>query len=105
MVYINAMKREPAWRRYLRFFGADPASDVDDELQFHIETKIDELIAAGCAPQRARAEALKQLGPGRPSRRECTQISRGQQAQASRAEYFLGWLRDVRYASRSLSRT
>jgi putative ABC transport system permease protein len=99
------MKREPSWRRYLRFFGADPVGDVDDEVQFHIETKIEELIATGCPPQQARAEALRQFGPVRPIRRECARISRGRQVQASRAEYFAGWLRDVRYAARSLSRS
>lgn len=98
------MKREPAWRRYLRFFGADPAGDVDDELQFHLETKIEDLIAAGCPPQTARAEALKQFGPLRTIRRECAQIGSGRQVRASRAEYCTGWLRDVRYAARSLGR-
>ena len=33
----------PAWRRYLRFWGADPAADVNDEFAFHIQTRIDEL--------------------------------------------------------------
>jgi putative ABC transport system permease protein len=98
------MKPAPAWRRYLRFFGADPAADVDDELQFHLETKIEELIAAGYPPRQARAEALRQFGPVRPIRRECARISRVHHSQVSRAEYFVGWLRDVRYAVRSLSR-
>src|SRR5262245_41596728 len=26
----------PLWRRYLRFFGPDPAADVDDEFAFHL---------------------------------------------------------------------
>jgi predicted permease len=99
------MQREPAWRRYLRLFGADPAGDFDDEIAFHLETKVDELIASGYPQRQARAEAMRQFGPVRAIRRECTRVSRGRRTQASRAEYFAGWARDVRYALRSLLRS
>src|SRR5581483_5569355 len=99
------MRRDPAWRRYLRLFGADPAADVDDELEFHLAAKIDELVAAGYPASDARAEALRQFGPIRPIRQECARISLGSHVHASRAEYFAGWARDVRYAARSLART
>ena len=39
------MKPTPMWRRFDRLFGADRASDVRDELRFHIEAKTDDLIA------------------------------------------------------------
>ena len=41
------MKREPMFRRYLRFWGADPRRNVDDELEFHL----------GDAHRRIRARA------------------------------------------------
>ena len=50
------------WRRYTRFFGADPAADVDDELRFHLETKTEELIAQGWRPREAHEEAERQFG-------------------------------------------
>ena len=98
------MERKPAWRRYLRLFGANPAADFDDELQFHLDSKIDELTAAGYSPRQARDEALRQFGPVWPIRRECVRISRDRLSQISRSEYFAGWMRDVRYAVRSLRR-
>ena len=30
------MRKTPAWRRYLRFLGSDPAADAQDELDFHL---------------------------------------------------------------------
>jgi hypothetical protein len=59
----------PAWRRYLRFWGADPAADVDEELRFHIECRVQEYIAQGMAPDAARAEALRRFGDVAAARR------------------------------------
>ncbi|SPF43378.1 conserved membrane hypothetical protein [Candidatus Sulfopaludibacter sp. SbA4] len=98
------MRREPAWRRYLRFWGADARNDFEDELQFHLQAKTDELIAAGLPPDRARREALRQFGPVRPVRKECVAISQGREEKASCAEYLAGWLRDLSYAARVLRR-
>lgn len=99
------MKHEPAWRRYLRIWGPEPASDVDDEFQFHIQTKTDALIGAGMPPVEARREALRQFGPLREIRRECCAVSKERQAKASRAEYLMGWWRDAQYAVRILAKT
>jgi hypothetical protein len=41
-------------RRYLRFFGARPESDVDDEIAFHLEMRERELVALGMNPDAAR---------------------------------------------------
>ena len=56
------MSGTPFWRRYLRFWGDDPAADVDDEFAFHIQTRIDELVAQGRSPRDARDEALRGFG-------------------------------------------
>ena len=56
------MVRIPKWRRYARIFGPDPAADVDDELRFHIDTKVDELIAQGWKWEEARREAERLFG-------------------------------------------
>ena len=36
--------------------------NLDDELQFHIEMRTQEFVAAGMAPEEARRQALKQFG-------------------------------------------
>ena len=38
------MTREPMWRRYRRFWGPDVVADVDEELEFHLETRADALV-------------------------------------------------------------
>ena len=51
------MEREhdaPRWRRNLRFWGADPDADVDDELRFHLEMHADDLRRRGLASSSAR---------------------------------------------------
>jgi len=50
----EVMARIPLWRRYARLFGPDPAADVNDELRFHLEAKIDDLVAQGWDREEAR---------------------------------------------------
>ena len=47
----------PRWRRYLRFWGPDIASDVADELAFHLELLVAQLIAQGRTLERKRSVA------------------------------------------------
>ena len=47
-------ERLPAWRRYLRFWRPNSAADVRDEVAFHLESAVDELVAGGMS--RATAE-------------------------------------------------
>lgn len=56
------MKPVPFWRRYDRLLGPDPSADVKDELRFHLETKVDDLVAEGWRPEDARKEAERQFG-------------------------------------------
>ena len=60
-------RQSPRWRRYLRFWGPNPAADVEEEFGFHVQERIDELIAQGVAPDAARAHArrCKQQGLAR----------------------------------------
>jgi predicted permease len=70
--------------------------DLDDELQFHIERRTDELIAKGMAPEEARHEAARRFG-NRTSLKE-----------RAHDRDVLVWLetalQDVRYALRTLRR-
>jgi putative ABC transport system permease protein len=96
------MKREPMWRRYLRFWGPSAERDVDEEFGFHLETKIEELHAQGFSRQEARREALRQFGPVMAPRAECIAVSRTIEQRAWRIEYVRGWWADLRYAVRVL---
>ena len=69
----------PAWRRYLGFFGARPERDVDDELAFHVQERIDEYIAAGLNPEAARVAALERLGDLARYRGETLAIEHGEE--------------------------
>jgi predicted permease len=50
------------WRRYDRLLGPDTASDVRDELRFHIEAKVADLMRHGFKEDEARQEAERQFG-------------------------------------------
>ena len=52
----------PSWRRYLRFWRRDGAADVRDEVSYHIESAVDELVATGMTPDAARAAARERFG-------------------------------------------
>jgi putative ABC transport system permease protein len=52
----------PRWRRYLRFWGSDHVADVDEELRFHLESRVADLIADGMSPDAARREARERFG-------------------------------------------
>ena len=53
------------WIRYLEFWRRDPRRDVEDEIQFHLDARIADLIARGLSPSDARAD----LGEWRGGRR------------------------------------
>ena len=53
------------------------ARDVDDELQFHLESRVRELVAAGRAPADAEREAAREFGDLAAARAELTAIDRG----------------------------
>jgi hypothetical protein len=44
------MQREPSWRRYLTFWRASVYRDVDEELRFHVEERLEELVVASAGP-------------------------------------------------------
>lgn len=75
-------------RRYLRFFGARPEADVEDEIAFHLEMRERELVAQGMAPEQARAEAQRRFGDR--ARLEA-QMQRLEREQVRRVSWTAGW--------------
>ncbi|MFN2564119.1 MAG: ADOP family duplicated permease [Gemmatimonadaceae bacterium] len=98
------MERFPGIRRFFRL----PSSrhtvqlEVDDELQFHLDTRAEELAGRGMPPDDARAQALREFGDIASARSELAAIDRRRNARAGRSEWWHGVLHDVRYAARGL---
>ena len=93
------------WTRFRRIFGPEPRADVDEELSFHLEMRVRELVARGEPPARARELALRRFGDYEGSRRECVAISERRGRKVARSEYIGELVQDAAYALRMLRRT
>ena len=84
---MTQIPRSPsAWRRYLRFWRANPRADVDDELTFHLAMRVRDLEAQGLSPQAARAQADREFGDLPAIREACVTIDERQSRRANRNE-------------------
>jgi len=98
------MAREPIWRRYARFFGPDVGADVDEEIEFHLETLTAEHVARGVPPALARQRALEQFGDLARARRECRQIDEQVLRRRKQADALDALRQDAGFAARLLRR-
>ena len=94
----------PKWRRYLRFWGSDPRADAEDELRFHLESRIAEFRAMGMTPAEAEAEAMRRFGDLDRARHHLDRIDRLQERDRKRADLRDALMQDLRYAARTLRR-
>ncbi len=92
----------PRWRRYRRFWGADPDADVDDELRFHLEMRADDLRRGGLPADEARREAERRFGDVARVRGWLRAHDRTIHRRRTRADTMDALLLDVRYALRTL---
>ena len=72
-------------------------SELDEEIRFHLEHKVEEGIARGLSPEEARRDSLRSMG-GLDQRKEEIRDAR-------RVHWLTDFVDDVRYALRSLRRT
>lgn len=100
------MKREHRsisdWRKYLRFWGRDVERDIDDELQFHLEMREQDLIAEGHSPSDAHDETMRRFGSVDEVTRELRTHDMGRERSRARGEVFGTLLQDVKYGTRKL---
>jgi putative ABC transport system permease protein len=94
----------PAWRRYLRFWGADTRRDVDDELSFHIEMRAAEYERSGLDPAEARRRAEDRFGSVDRTRGECVTIQTDYAQREGRTQMIATLVQDSAYALRVLRR-
>jgi predicted permease len=94
-------------RRYLRpgRGRANIQRQVDEELTFHLDACVDELVAQGLAPQAARLEAQRRLGDLAAMRARLMAIDEERLARERRADWWNGVAQDARYAARGLRRS
>jgi predicted permease len=98
------MKKTPAWRRYVTFWRPNIADDVDDELRFHIEMRVNEYIARGMSPPDARRLAEQRFGSVDRARTACVDINEQHAKSEGRAELFATVRQDIGFATRLLRR-
>ncbi|HEX4022758.1 MAG TPA: ABC transporter permease [Acidobacteriaceae bacterium] len=98
------MRSNHFWRRYDRLLGPDPASDVNDELRFHLEARIEDLIAQGWEPEAARQEAKRQFGDFRTVQQIGQRMGEKMERRKRFTERLSVLLQDLRYTFRTLAR-
>ncbi|MEP7380967.1 MAG: ABC transporter permease [Gemmatimonadota bacterium] len=91
-------------RRYLRFFGARPEADVEDEIGFHLEMRERELIALGMATEEARAEARRRFGDRARLQAQMQLLERERTRSVSRLASWHALQSDVSFVVRTLVR-
>jgi predicted permease len=98
------MKLGSGIRRLLRQPPAVRAieREVDDELRFHVDTRIDVLMSRGMTRQAAEAQVQREFGDLRAAHDELAEIDRGRIGRERRADWREGLAQDVRFAMRSL---
>jgi predicted permease len=77
-------------------------ADVDEELRFHLDMRVDELRALGMSAEAARREAVRQFGDIEDARRYIAGVDLDTEAAHRRTEYMGDLRQDVVYALRKL---
>ena len=99
----------PSPSRRLFSLGARSRSqlrtDVDDELRFHIEMRVNDLVARGMSAGEARAEAMRTFGDVRELRDACVHIDERRQRRVHRTEAIHFMWQDVKFAARALRKS
>ncbi|MEP6491130.1 MAG: ABC transporter permease [bacterium] len=88
----------------LPFGRANIAREVDDELAFHLEMRVQRLVLLGMTPEAARAEALRQFGDVGSVRDDCVTMDEQRERAMQRVHVFEELQQNVVYAGRTLRR-
>jgi len=93
------------WLRYFELPRRDPRRDVDDEIQFHLEERVADLVRRGLTPEAARERATREFGDAHLVRHETLAIDNRMRRRGDRAELLHNLWRDARVGFRSLWKT
>lgn len=86
------------------FVPKKPAAEVDRELTFHLEQRIEANVAKGMSPEDARRAALARFGDVTNVRDECTQLLAEDRRAKARRDWFGDLKQDIRFAIRGALR-
>jgi predicted permease len=89
-------------RRYLRLGKPDVTRDVKDEVDFHLDHQIRDLMREGWSEKAARAEALRRFGDVQRVEHRLRSIGRKRERDVRRAQYASDIRQDIRFAVRQL---
>ncbi|HYV97786.1 MAG TPA: ABC transporter permease, partial [Gemmatimonadaceae bacterium] len=96
---------EPTDARDAQVVPKKPAAEVDSELAFHLEQRVQANIARGMTPEDARRAALERFGDLSGVRAECTELLAADRRAEARRDWFGDLAQDVRFAVRGALRT
>ena len=99
------MPRVAAWRRYLTFWRTPVTQDVDDELRFHTNMRVNELIARGMPEDEAHRAVAERLGDMNAVQSACVELSEVRERNKRNAALLDAFHSDLRYAIRGLRAT
>ena len=88
----------------LDFVPKKPAAEVDSELAFHLEQRIQANIDKGMSPDAARRAAIERFGNVGNVRDECTRLLAEDRRAEARRDWFGDVRQDLRFALRSAVR-
>ena len=96
----------PGIRRALRLPASAErlARDLDDEVRFHIEQRVQDLVALGMTEDDARAEAARRFGDADDLRAYCRTMEESHMRRMRIHEWWDGWRQDLRFGVRQLVR-
>ena len=90
--------------RKIPFVPSKPEKEVDSELRFHLEARIQTNIAAGMSPEQARHAAMERFGDVAGVRDECARLLTEERKTHARREWFEDLRQDLRFAVRAALR-
>ena len=96
------MTRIPFLRRVFRVPVRSPDADIDRELTFHIDSRVEELLAQGMTRENAHGAALREFGDVEAVRRVLLRMDGEQLVQTRRLEMLDELRQDTGFALRTL---
>lgn len=82
----------------------DAAAEMDDEIAFHLQARVERLVARGWPPDAARAEALRRFGPLDHTMTRLRAGARRREERLAMRELARDTWQDVRHGARLLAR-
>jgi predicted permease len=90
------------WLRYFAFWKRDPRRDATDEIRFHLDMRVKDLVARGMPRDQAEQQAEREFGDARAVQQQVERIDTRMMQREERTEWWSDLARDIRVGMRSL---